>query len=48
MVFAAEVMMSSVQVRPKAKFIVADGNFARFWLLSLYGPWPYGPMALAL
>ena len=30
MVLAAEIMMSSVQVRPKARFIVAEGNFARF------------------
>ena len=30
MVLAAEVMMSSVQVRPKAKFIVTEGNEARF------------------
>ena len=31
MVHAAEVMMSSVQVRPKARFIVvAEGNFVKF------------------
>ena len=30
LVLAAKVMMSSVQVRPKARFTVAEGNFARF------------------
>ena len=31
MVHAAEAMMSSIQVRPKARFIVVvEGNFAKF------------------